>query len=107
MRVDLTEVIWFEPHALSLPELAEISRLPRPVLEELFEYGAIEPIESTAPEPRFGAPALRIARAASRLREDFELETQALAVVLSLLDRVEELRAQLQDLQARQPHVHR
>ncbi|MGA2565113.1 MAG: chaperone modulator CbpM [Steroidobacteraceae bacterium] len=107
MRVELNEVIWFEQHVLSLPELAEISHLPATVLEELMDYGAIEPIRSASGELRFGAAALRAARAASRLRADFELEAQALAVVLGLLDRVDELHAQLRALQARQPKSHR
>jgi chaperone modulatory protein CbpM len=103
MRIELTEVIWLEQQVLSLPELAEMSRLPPSVLEELLDSGAITPIEPTAGEPRFGAPALRAARLANRLRADFELETHALAVVLGLLDRVEDLQAQLLALQARQP----
>ena len=84
MRVELTEIIWFEQQALSLPELAEISRLPQTVLEELLDDGVIAPIEPAAAEPRYGGPALKAARLASRLRTDFELETQALAVVLGL-----------------------
>jgi chaperone modulatory protein CbpM len=103
MRVELNEVIWIEQHVLSLAELAEISHLPPAVLEELMDYGAIEPMGAATGELRFGAAALRAARIASRLRADFELETQALAVVLGLLDRVDELRAQLRALQARQP----
>src|ERR1700722_11509020 len=102
MRVELNEEIWFEQHVLSLPQLAEISHLPHAVLEELMDYGAIEPIDRLG-ELRFGAAALRAARIASRLRADFELETQALAVVLGLLDRVDDLQAQLRALQARQP----
>jgi hypothetical protein len=104
MRVELTEIIWFEQQALSLPELAEISRLPQTVLEELLDDGVIAPIEPAAAEPRYGGPALKAARLASRLRTDFELETQALAVVLGLLERVEDLQAQLSALRAGQPH---
>jgi chaperone modulatory protein CbpM len=107
MRVELHEMIWFEQHVLSLPELAELSDLPPAVLEELMDYGAIEPIGPAAGEPRFGAAALRAARVASRLRADFELDTQALAVVLGLLDRVDELRTQLRALQAHQPQSRR
>jgi chaperone modulatory protein CbpM len=114
MRIE-AEVLWFEQHVLSLPELAEISGLPGPVLEELLDCGAIAPIESSGTEPgavpgtlpgtdlRFGAAALRAARTARRLRADFELDVQALAVALGLLDRVAELEAQLRELRARQP----
>ena len=110
MRIE-AEVLWFEQHVLSLPELAEISGLPGPVLEELLDCGAIAPIESSGTVPgavpgtdlRFGAAALRAARTARRLRADFELDVQALAVALGLLDRVAELEAQLRELRARQP----
>lgn len=104
MRVELTEVLWFEQHVLSLSELAEISGLPRPVLEELLDCGVIAPLEPAATQHlRFGAAALRTARTAHRLRVDFELDVQALAVALSLVARVEELEAQLRELRARQP----
>jgi hypothetical protein len=100
MRIE-AEVLWFEQHVLSLPELADISGLPSPVLEELLECGAIAPIEGN--DLRFGAAALRAARTARRLQADFELDAQALAVALGLLDRVAELEAQLRELRARQP----
>jgi len=112
MRVELTEVLWFEQHVLSLSELADISGLPRAVLEELLDCGAIAPLEAVpaalpvalpVTELRFGASALRAARTAHRLRVDFELDIQALAVALSLVARVEELEAQLRELRARQP----
>jgi chaperone modulatory protein CbpM len=103
MRVELTEVLWFEQHVLSLSELAEISGLPRPVLDELLDCGVIAPLEPAATQLRFGAAALRTARTAHRLRADFELDVQALAVALSLVARVEELEAQLRELRARQP----
>jgi hypothetical protein len=116
MRLESTEVLWLEQHVLSLAELAELSGLPRPVLEELLDCGAIATIDpgagsGTRPIPgplpqtelRFGAQALIAARVARRLRADFELDVQALAVALSLLERVADLEAQLRELQARQP----
>ncbi|MGH9641490.1 MAG: chaperone modulator CbpM, partial [Terriglobales bacterium] len=97
MRIELTEVLWFEQHELSLPELAELSGLPRTVLEELLDCGAITPLEAGAQAAtlRFGAAALRAARAAARLHADLELGTEALAVALSLLERIEDLETQL------------
>jgi chaperone modulatory protein CbpM len=108
MRLELTEVLWFEQHEMSLSELADISGLPRALLEELLDCGAIAPLEAvqgalSVAELRFGAAALRAARTAHRLRVDFELDVQALAVALSLVARVEELEAQLRELRARQP----
>ncbi|MGC2459830.1 MAG: chaperone modulator CbpM [Steroidobacteraceae bacterium] len=103
MRVELTEMLWFEEHAVSLSELAELTGLSPATLEELVSSGAIEPIDASSPEPRFGAAALGAARHARRLREDFDLDTQALPLVLGLLERIDGLERQLQALRARLP----
>ena len=104
MRLEVTEVLWFEQHELSLPELAELSGLPLALAEELLDCGAIPPLERRArTELRFGSAALRTARAAVRLRSDFELDVQALVLALGLLERVADLEAQLRELRARQP----
>jgi chaperone modulatory protein CbpM len=44
-----------------------------------------------------------IARTASRLRDDFELDTGSLAVTLTLLERVRELEARIRELEAQLP----
>jgi hypothetical protein len=108
MRIEASEVLWFEQHVLSIAELAELSGLPRPIMQELLDCGAIAPLEprearGSQSELRFGAVALRTARAAGRLRIDFELDVQALILALSLLDRVADLEQQLRELRARQP----
>ena len=105
MQLEVTEVLWFEQHELSLSELAELSGLPLGLAEELLDCGAIAPLElrRTRTELRFGSAALRTARAAGRLRADFELDVQALVLALGLLERVADLEAQVRDLRARQP----
>jgi hypothetical protein len=103
MRVELTEMLWFEEHVVSLSELAELTGLPAATLEELVSSGAIEPIDAAAGEPRFGAVALSAARHARRLREDFDLDTQALPLVMGLLERIDALEQQLRSLRARSP----
>jgi chaperone modulatory protein CbpM len=103
MRVEITEMIWFDEHAVTLQELSELCGLPLPLLDELVGAGAIEPLQPAASEPRFGAQALTAARAASRLRQDFELDSPALLLALGLLDRVHELERQLSALRARLP----
>ena len=103
MRVELTEVLLFEQHAVTLPELSELSALPISLLEELVSGGAIEPLDASSPEPHFGAQALSAARAARRLRDAFELDSSALILALGLLDRVHELEAQLRKLRAQLP----
>ena len=103
MRVELTEMLWFEEHALSLFELADLTCLSPATLEELVSSGAIEPIDAASPEPRFGAVALSAARHARRLREDFDLDTGAMPLVLGLFERIDALEQQLRALRARLP----
>jgi chaperone modulatory protein CbpM len=107
MRVELTEMMWFEEHAVTLHELSELCGLPLPLLEELVGAGAIEPLEPSASEGaselRFGAQALGAARDAHRLRHDFDLDGPALLLALGLLDRVHELERQVTALRARLP----
>jgi len=111
MRVELTEVIWLEQQVLTFAELAELSGLPASVLEELVQAGAIAPlpagsdrdVSAAAQVAQFSAAALAVARHARGLREDFELDTPALLLVLGLCDRVSELTARLRELQAKLP----
>jgi hypothetical protein len=105
MRLEVTEVLWFEQHELSLPELAELSGLPVALVEELLDCGAIAPLElpRARTDLRFGSAALRTVRAAGRLRSDFELDVQALVLALGLLERVADLEAQLRELRAQKP----
>lgn len=102
MRIEATEVLWLEQHELSLTQLVDLSGLPRRVLEELLDCGAISPLPGSGREV-FGAAALRSARAAGRLRTDFELDAQALVLALGLLERVADLEAQIRELRAQQP----
>ena len=55
MHIEATEVLWFEQHVLSLPELADLSGLPLTTLEELLDCGAITPLElGRAPDSFWG-----------------------------------------------------
>ncbi len=104
MRIELTEVYWLhEHHALSERQLAELSGLSESELNELMDYGAIEPINIDAQEPSFEARCIVAARTARRLRDDFDLNMHGVALALSLLDRVRDLETQLNDLRARLP----
>lgn len=105
MRVDITEVLQLdEQRPLSLRELAELSRLPETDLLELQFSGAIQPLESGTAQPLFSARYLLTARTAGRLHSDFELDMHGVALVLQLLERLQQLEARLSALQAQQPH---
>lgn len=107
MKIELTEAVWLdERQEFSLAELAELSGLPATELRQLMEYEALAPADPHAAALTFKAQCLATARAASRLRDDFELDTPGLALVLTLLERIRELEARLHDLQCQLPRRH-
>ncbi len=94
--------VWLHARArLRLVELSEACGLTQEVLRDLVELGVLEPADAAAME--FAADCLPTLRAAARLRADFELETHALALVLSYLRRIDELESQLRLMQAQLP----
>lgn len=111
MNIEITEGLWLdEQHELSLAELAEMSGLTADELHLLVECDALVPVANpglTMVEPvtnaRFSAGYLRLTRVASRLRHDFELDENALALTLQLLKRIHELEAELLTLRAQAP----
>jgi len=104
MQPERDEVLWLtEEHCFSLAELAELGGLPEAELRELADYGAITPVDPGATQWVFTAACLTTVRAASRLRASFELEPHGVALVVSLLDRIRDLEAQLAALRAQMP----
>lgn len=97
MKLELTEAVWLdESGEVTLLELAECSGFTEPELRDLIEVGVLEPLDPTANDWRFGGHCISAARAARRLRSDFELDPPALALVLSLLDRMRELESEVE-----------
>jgi chaperone modulatory protein CbpM len=104
MRIELTELVWMDEHReVTLAELAELSGLSEAELRELAECGAITPADPGAATQTFGAECIVAARTAFRLRNDFELDAQGLAVALALLERVRGLEAELREIRAQLP----
>jgi chaperone modulatory protein CbpM len=102
VKLELTEAVWLDENGeVTLVELAECSGLSEPELRELIEVGALEPLDPTASAWRFHGHSVSAARCARRLRDDFELDAPALALVLSLLDRMRELQLEVEHAQAR------
>ena len=88
---------------LSLAQLCELSGLSETELRGLVECGAIAPADPLAREWTFSSDRLVVARSAFRLRRDFELDFQGLALAVTLLERVRDLEEQLRHLRARTP----
>jgi hypothetical protein len=88
----IAEVTW--------TQLVSASGLPEGELRELVRYGALVPRDSAAPTWTFEARWLVVAKAASRIRHDFELDPYGVSVVLGYVERIERLEAELRALRA-------
>ena len=105
MEAERAEAVWLtENHEFSLADLADLSGLSEVDLRELVEYGAIMPVNPESPQWVFPGQCLPTVRAACRLRVSFDLEPHGVALVISLLDRIHDLEAQMGSLRAQLPH---
>jgi hypothetical protein len=101
---DNDDAVWVtESQQYSLAELVTLSGLRETELRELVEYGALRPANPEGPSWVFSGRCLLSVRAAYRIRASFELEPHALALVVSLLERIRELEVRLGHLDAQQP----
>ena len=106
MKIERTEVVWLEARSdYTAFDLANLSGLPTELLDELMECGALptrnELDSSDQGGARFEAECISLVRTARRLRDDFDLDANGLAVALSLLRRMRMLEAELSDARAR------
>jgi chaperone modulatory protein CbpM len=93
MRMDtVAEVSW--------TQMMAASGLSEDELTELVRYGALVPRDPQSSTWTFESHWLMVARRASRLRREFELDSYGVCVVLSFLDRIESLEAELRALRA-------
>jgi chaperone modulatory protein CbpM len=103
MKLEIAEAVDLdEGGVLTLAQLVELSDLPEMELRALVDYGALTPIDPNAASWMFTASWVVVARTASRLRRDFELDAYSLSVVLQYAQRVDALEAELRALHARQ-----
>jgi chaperone modulatory protein CbpM len=95
VETEFTEVTWVEDGVeWSVSELAERSRFTESELRELLDCGAL---------PSGGHRVLPALRAATRLRSDFGLDLDGVALAMTLLRRIDELESELSRLRAVAP----
>jgi chaperone modulatory protein CbpM len=100
------EVLWLdERRAVSLAELVELSGLSQEEVLELVQGGAIPVREMRGTLYTFSAQVIGVARTASRLRDELELDIAGLGVALRLLDRVRGLEEEIARLRALLPNA--
>ena len=101
------EWIWLdEVQSVTLPELARVCGISTADLDELVEYGALQPLQSEPAEtgrPLFSADCVTRMRTASQLQLDFDLDWFAVALLLQHIQRIETLERQLRSLRAQLP----
>jgi chaperone modulatory protein CbpM len=108
VNIEVCEALHVDEHGeVSFTQLIEYSGLPEGALRELVAYGAIAPIDPGARSWSFTVSALGLARTAERLRRDFELDANAVSVVLRYMERIEALENELRALRARRPELMR
>lgn len=106
MRIE--RVQWLHRYdQFSQEEICDLSGLSAAELRELVDYGILAPIDPEARTWTFSADRLTVARSAARLRKDFSLDLEGLALTVSLLERVRELEDELRQLRARLPGGYR
>ncbi len=104
MNIDQTELMWLdEHHEVSFDELIELSGLSQEELHHLVEIGALTPNNPTEDNLtsnawRFSGHCVVSIRTLSRLKHDFELEQNALGLMLVFLERIRTLEFQLRSL---------
>ena len=95
------DAVWLHAHReISIVELADCSGLTEAEVRDLVEFGALAPSDSSALQWSFSAECVARVRTAARLRDDLELETRALALVISFLERIDALEARVRELNA-------
>ena len=109
MNIEHSELMWLdEQHEVSLDELVELSGLTLQELQLLVESGALVP---NNPVPNnlvsnnlavdtwhFSSHCIVSIRTLSRLKQDFELEQNALGLMLVFLERIRVLEFKLREL---------
>lgn len=90
--------------SLAPEELAGLCRLTVAEIEELVDYGGLEPLPVPEGGLRFSGGCIGPLREATRLRADLDLDLFTVALLLPYLQRIEDLQHQLRALRAHLPH---
>ena len=101
MDITVLDATWLnEGDSCTMVHLSEVSGLDRSELQMLMDSGALSPLPDAGDGPAFASSAILVAHAARRLRDDFELNPNGLALAMRLLARVETLERELNRFKA-------
>ena len=92
MSMQVTHAFWLNETAVcSIDHLVEVSGLSPDDIRDLVEDGVMVPADASNPGAGFHSVHVVTVRQARRLRDDFELDRNGLALALTLLSRIESL----------------
>jgi chaperone modulatory protein CbpM len=104
MTSQVTHAVWLnEADVCSIEHLAEVSGLSLDEIEDLVESGLMDPADAAAPARSFHLLHVVTVRQARRLRDDFQLDRNGLALAMALLRRIDSLERALLVAQSRHP----
>jgi chaperone modulatory protein CbpM len=86
---------------LTLEEVCEIADVPTEVLITIVEEGILEPTGTSPKEWYFDTYMLSIAKRASRLHRDFDIEWTGIPLYLDMIEELEKLRTENKTLKQR------
>jgi len=102
MSMQVTHAVWLNDTAVcSIEHLVEVSGLSPDDIRNLVEDGVMAPVDASDPAAGFHLAHVLTVRQARRLRDDFELDRNGLALTLTLLRRIESLEQELHLAQSR------
>src|SRR5258706_14289415 len=107
MKSEQAEAVWLTEDAqFTIAELAELAGMSETEVRELVDYGVVAPVDPEASAWVFNGKCLLTIRTACRLRLSFDLEPHGVALIVSLLERIHGLEAELGSLRAQLPQRH-
>ena len=80
---------------VSLESLASAAQVHPRLVERYVDYGLLDPLPGKEPVPWFDPAAVRRLQKIRRLRADLGINLAGIAVVLDLLDHIEQLQREL------------
>jgi chaperone modulatory protein CbpM len=102
MNLQTSESIWLnETGVCRIEHLVEVSGLSAAEIEDLIHTGVLVPTDAESETLFFELRYVVTVKAARRLRDDFQLDTNGVALALTLLQKIDALEQQLATLQAR------
>jgi chaperone modulatory protein CbpM len=88
-------------HQMKFDELCRIAELPEHFVLEIVDHGIVEPDGDSPEQWVFSAHMVMQAKKAVRLHQDLEIDWSGIALAISLLEDIEQLRIENNQLKQR------